>query len=171
MEHSRPVSEGRERTPTPGLALRAERRSNLKGVEAFVEAVLLPLHPRLPDWFKEHWDEFCDGSRPVFTVKEGETIHGVLIGRIDTRLDVKISMIVAPGQNLVNLIRSALLSHFEQDAIRHGKTTAHMEIYADDRAEHDFLDCHGYLRKGPDWYHKTEFPDKPRLRMIKRPLI
>ncbi len=158
------------RRPTPAQEIGACTRSQLKEVMVLVETALAAQHPRIKDWIAEHRDEFCGPARPIWWVRQDGNLVGVLIARMDNSKDAKCSLVISTDKEREYQIRTALLSAFEQAALRLGKSTIHLNVYADDLENLNFFKNHGY-RKVEEIHHETEYPERPRYVLAKRPLL
>jgi ribosomal protein S18 acetylase RimI-like enzyme len=138
---------------------------------------LLGEHPRIGKWMSLHKNEFGDQNRPVWLAKDGDDIVGIIIGRLDRPVkgksrktkDVKMSVLHVSDKVNRYRIMSDLLETFEKGVSGIGKTKVHLLVYADDRESMGFFVQHGYVTV-KELLHKTEFPLRVRILMVKEPL-
>ena len=161
----------RERRPTPLLEVSSCARSQLGEALSLVETSQREQHPRIGDWIREHKKEFCEPARPIWIAKEEGTLTGVLIARMDKTKDAKCSLLFVTDKFRENQLRTELLRAFEQAASLLGKSTVHLQLYADDQQDVAFFRSHGYQVAVAETYHPTENPGRIRILMVKRPLL
>ena len=170
MFRPREPNEAPLRRPTPVQEIGACTRSQLKEVLAFVEATLAAKHPRIKDWIAEHKDEFCEPTRPIWWIRQDGSLVGVLMARMSNSKDAKCSLVFATDKEREYQLRTALLSAFEQAALRLGKNSFHLNDYADEPENLAFFKAHGY-RVVMEFHHETENPERLRYVLVKRPLL
>ncbi len=158
----RPVLQLSSQAQVELIESKVSQRSPFRRLRATLEKELLKEHPRLHEWFDENLDDFCGGKRPILVAMVNGEVAGILIGRITSDTDSKISMVYVLEKYKRHGVATKLLGAFQDLAIGTlNRNKIHLSVYADDEEAIRFFKSHGYTIRD-EWCHKTEFPERRR---------